>query len=89
MDSQILTASYTYAMSEKWISTFGTAYDLAERRNRGQSLTITRVGADFLVHLGASFDESKDNAGIAIAIEPRFGPFNASSPQLSSLLGLR
>jgi len=89
LDSQILTASYSYRMSPKWISTVGTAYDLAENRNRGQSLTITRVGADFLVHIGASFDDSKDNAGIAVSVEPRFGPFDASSTQLSSLLGVR
>lgn len=86
LESQILTASYSYAMSPKWISTMGTAYDLAEDRNRGQSLTITRVGADFLFHVGASFDESKDNAGIAVSVEPRFGRFDASSTQLGSLL---
>ena len=89
LDSQIFTASYSYKMSPKWISTFGTAYDLAENFNRGQSLTITRIGADFLFHVGASFDNSKNNAGLAISIEPRFGPFNNSSSQLSSLLGNR
>ena len=41
LDSQLLTASYSYTMSPKWISTFGTAYDLAENENRGQSVTIT------------------------------------------------
>ena len=87
--SDILIASYSYWMSPKWISTFGTAYDLAENFNRGQSLTITRIGADFLFHVGASFDNSKNNAGLAISIEPRFGPFNNSSSQLSSLLGNR
>ncbi|MCH7685580.1 MAG: hypothetical protein IH899_02680 [Planctomycetes bacterium] len=86
LNSQILSASYTYKMSPKWISTLGTAFDLGESRNAGQSLTITRVGADFLIHLGASFDESKDNAGLAVAIEPRFGPFNSSSTRLGSLL---
>jgi len=88
LQSRILTASYSYAMSPKWISTFGTAYDLAEEQNRGQSVTFTRVGADFLFHFGASYDQSKDNAGIAIAVEPRFGP-SGSSTQLSSLLGLQ
>lgn len=87
LNSQILSASYTYKMSPKWISTLGTAFDLGESRNAGQSLTITRVGADFLIHLGASFDESKDNAGLAVAIEPRFGPLNNSSTRLGSLLG--
>jgi lipopolysaccharide export system protein LptA len=87
LNSQILSASYSYKMSPKWISTLGTAFDLGESRNAGQSLTITRVGADFLIHFGASFDESKDNAGLAVAIEPRFGPMNNSSTRLGSLLG--
>ncbi|MEO1994188.1 MAG: hypothetical protein ABGZ17_02830, partial [Planctomycetaceae bacterium] len=34
LQSRILTASYSYAMSPKWISTFGTAYDRAEDQNR-------------------------------------------------------
>ena len=73
-------------MSEKWVSTFGTAYDLGEHRNRGQSLTLTRVGADFLIHLGASFDQSKNNANIGISIEPRFLPLQQSATQLGSLI---
>jgi lipopolysaccharide export system protein LptA len=85
LDSQILTASYSYRMSPKWVSTLGTAYDLAEDRNAGQSLTVTRIGADWLVHVGAGFDESKDNASIAISVEPRLGPF-ASQTELNSLL---
>lgn len=89
LDSQILTASASYAMSDKWIGTAGTAYDLAERHNRGQSFTLTRVGADFLFHLGANFDASKNNAGIAISVEPRIGAFNSQSTQLSNLLGIR
>lgn len=89
LDSQILTASASYAMSDKWIGTIGTAYDLAEGQNRGQSFTLTRVGADFLFHFGANFDASKNNAGIAISLEPRLGAFNSQSTQLSSLLGTR
>ncbi len=89
LDSQILSASYSYRMSPKWVSTAGTAYDLGEGQDRGQSLTVTRIGLDFLIHVGANYDRSKDNAGFAIAIEPRFGPFDASSTQLSSLLGFR
>ena len=76
-------------MSDKWIGTIGTAYDLAEHRNRGQSFTLTRVGADFLFHFGANYDASKDNAGIAISVEPRLGALNSQSTQLSNLLGTR
>ena len=86
LDSQIGIASMSYQMSPKWVSTFGTAYDIKESRNVGQSLTVTRVGADFLVHLGANYDQSKDNAGFAIAVEPRLGAL-LSPTNLGSLLG--
>ena len=90
LNSQILTFSSSYAMSDKWIGTAGTAYDLAEHRNRGQSFTLTRVGADFLFHFGANFDASKDNAGLAISVEPRLGgAFNSQNTQLSNLMGIR
>lgn len=93
LNSEILTASYSYQMSPNWVSTFGTAYDLAEGRNRGQSLTVTRIGRDFLMHMGATFDASKNNAGFMLSVEPRFMPFasanssNPMTPQLGSLTG--
>ena len=89
LDSQILTASFSYRMSPKWVTSFGTAYDVAEENDLGQSLTITRIGGDFLIHLGAHYDSSKGNAGVAISIEPRWGSLHESSTQLSSLLGIR
>jgi hypothetical protein len=86
LDSDIGVVGMTYQMSPKWVSTFGTAFDLKERRNVGQSLTVTRIGSDFLVHLGANYDESKGNAGFAIAVEPRLGAL-LSPTNLGSLLG--
>lgn len=86
LDSQIGTVSMTYQMSPKWVSTFGTAFDVKEQRNIGQSLTVTRVGSDFLVHLGTNYDQSKGNAGFAIAVEPRLGAL-LSPTNLGSLLG--
>ena len=88
-ESRILNGSASYAMSDKWIGTVGTAFDLAEGLNRGQSFTLTRVGADFLFHLGGNYDTSKNNAGIAISVEPRIGAFNSQSTQLSNLLMTR
>jgi lipopolysaccharide export system protein LptA len=88
VDSQIATASISYLLNPKWVATASTAYDLAEGQNRGQSFTTTRIGADFLFHVGTSFDRSKDSIGIAIALEPRFGPQTAYSSQMNSLLGL-
>jgi hypothetical protein len=86
LDSQIGIVSMTYQMSPKWVSTFGTAFDIKESRNVGQSLSVTRVGSDFLLHLGANYDESKGNAGFAIAVEPRLGQL-LSPTNLGSLIG--
>lgn len=93
LHSEILTASYSYVMSPKWISSLGTAYDLAENQNRGQTLQVTRVGADFLLHFGVLVDPTKNNFGLAVSVEPRFAPFTGSGgaggttgTQLGSLL---
>lgn len=86
VDSQLLTASYSYRMSEKWISTLGASYDIAERRDRGQSLTITRIGEYMLFHLGTGYDRSRNNFSLNFMIEPRLG--NKTTPtQMSSLIG--
>jgi hypothetical protein len=86
LDSQILTASYSYQMSPKWVSTASTAFDIGEGENRGQSVTVTRIGEWFLMHVGFNFDASKNNLGLSIAVEPRLGSRGISTPQLSSLL---
>ncbi|MEX0704309.1 MAG: hypothetical protein WD069_19570 [Planctomycetales bacterium] len=85
LDSKIVTASYSYQMGPKWVSTFRTSFDLEASQNRSQSLTITRIGADFLFHLGLNYNENKDNAGVAFMITPRIGPFANGTANLSSL----
>jgi hypothetical protein len=78
-------------MSPKWVSTVQTAYDLAEHRNQGQSMMLTRIGGDFLVHFGASYDNSRGTTGFHLSLEPRFGATtegNSANPQMNRLLGL-
>ena len=86
LDSQILTASYSYTMSPKWVSTLSTSYDLAQHQSRGQSVTISRIGEWMLFHFGANYDWSKNNAGFLFSIEPKLGKSN-SQTQLGSLGG--
>ncbi|MBX3442409.1 MAG: LPS-assembly protein LptD [Planctomyces sp.] len=88
IDSQLITGSYSYRMSDKWVSTLGAAYDIAEGRDRGESITITRIGESMLLHMGLGFDVSRNNLGFGISVEPRIGPFDSASGQLSSLLGI-
>lgn len=68
----IVQFSYGYRMSPKWISTFGTSFDLGPQGNIGQQFTLTRVGESFLVSVSVNVDSSKDNVAVGFAIEPRF-----------------
>lgn len=88
IESQLAVASYSYSMSPKWVSTFGTQYDVAEGRDRGQSLTITRVGEYALLHIGLGYDRSRNNVGFGISFEPRLGGSTPNSTQLGNLLGI-
>ena len=74
IDGKILSLSYTYWMSPKWVSSFGTSIDLGNQGNIGQNFRITRVGESFLVSAGFNVDASRDSVGVALAIEPRFLP---------------
>ncbi|MCH2201732.1 MAG: hypothetical protein MK102_07165 [Fuerstiella sp.] len=87
LDSEIVTASYSYQISPKWISTAAVAYDVGQEESRGSSLTLSRVGLDFVFHMGFGIDTNKDNVGIAFSMEPRLGPPSATN--LSYLLGLQ
>lgn len=86
-ESQTIIGSYSYQMSPKWISTASYAFDAAAGESRGSSLTISRVGLDWILHFGLGFDFSKSNVGIGVSLEPRFGP--SSPTNLSYLMGLQ
>lgn len=87
LDSQIISASLFYTMSQKWSAGISTAYDLGEQINRGQTISISRTGADFLMSLGMTYDQSTGNAGIGLTIMPRFGNFGTAPGNFSSLFG--
>lgn len=72
LDSQLLTANFNYRMSEKWVVTGGASYDFGPGGNIGQSASVVRIGESFLIRLGANYDYSRDNFGVALSIEPRF-----------------
>ncbi len=74
IESQILAMSYNYRMSPKWVSSFGTSFDLGKDGNIGQRLSITRIGESFLISAGFSVDASRGNVGAVLSIEPRFLP---------------
>ncbi|NUQ66485.1 MAG: LPS-assembly protein LptD [Pirellulales bacterium] len=73
VSNTVLSASYSYLMSPKWISSFGMSVDLGER-NIGQDFQITRIGESFLISAGVTVDAGRDNVGALLSVEPRFLP---------------
>ena len=79
----MLSGSYTYRMSPKWASSFGTAIDLTGR-NIGQQFQLVLIGESFLMTFGFNVDYSRNNVGVTFNLEPRF----LSRTQFASRTGL-
>ena len=79
ISSNIVTASARYRMSEKWIASASTSYDLGPTGNIGQTMGLTRIGESALLHFGFNVDASRDNVGVTLALEPRFLPSRCSN----------
>ena len=56
------------------------------RNDRGQSLTLTRIGEYLLFHVGTGYDRSRNNFSLNVMVEPRLGS-KTTSTQMSSLIG--
>ncbi|WP_425616280.1 organic solvent tolerance protein OstA [Anatilimnocola sp. NA78] len=74
ISSNVLAASTSYRMSEKWIATAGASIDFSKAGNLGQNVAFTRVGESFLIKVGVNYDASRDNFGVSFGLEPRFLP---------------
>lgn len=70
--SSLINAAINYRMSEKWILTGATSFDLESAGNIGQTVSVTRIGESLLLRFGFNYDESRDNFGLEFGIEPRF-----------------
>jgi hypothetical protein len=83
IEASVITGSYTYRMSPKWASAFGSAIDLSGR-NIGQQFQLVRIGEAFLATFGFNVDYSRNNVGVTFNLEPRF----LSRTQFASTRGL-
>ncbi len=72
IDSQILSMSYSYWMSPKWITTTGVTIDMKNLDNVAPAFQLIRVGESALVSLNLSYDPARSTAGVGISVEPRF-----------------
>ncbi len=81
----VLSMAYSYRMSPKWVSTFGTSYDLRKSQNLGQRFSIARIGESLIISAGFHVNAARDNVGVDLNIEPRFLP----TSRLSRIGGAR
>ena len=59
IDSQILSMSYSYWMSPKWITTTGVTIDMHNVQNVAPAFQLIRVGESLLVSLNLSYDPAE------------------------------
>ena len=74
VNSQVLTASYSYRMSPKWISSAGATVLLSGNGTVSEHVALTRVGESMLVSFAFDANSSQNNIGANLLIEPRFMP---------------
>ena len=78
ISSNILSASMSYRLSDKWGVRAGGQIDFGETGTIGQTLSLIYIGESFLWQFGFNVDHSRDNFGFRFGFEPRF----TKSPQL-------
>ena len=78
ISSNILSATTTYRMSDKWGIKAGSQVDFGETGTIGNRLGVIYIGESFLYSFGFSYDASRDNFGFRFGFEPRF----AGKPRL-------
>jgi len=74
ISNTVLSMSYSYRMSPKWVSAVSASVDLRSQGNIGENVMITRVGESFLISGGFHADVSRGSYGASFSIEPRFLP---------------
>ncbi|MCA9268328.1 MAG: hypothetical protein KDA41_07645, partial [Planctomycetales bacterium] len=72
IESTVVTSSFTYRMSDKWLASGGASYDFGTTGNIGSIVSLTRIGESFLLTMGVNYDASRDNFGVRFLLEPRF-----------------
>jgi hypothetical protein len=84
IDSNVINSTLNYRMSPKWIGSAAASFEIGGSGNNSQSIGFTRIGESLNVGLNANYDQSKDNIGFGLLIEPRILP----NSQLSRRTGI-
>jgi hypothetical protein len=74
ISTSALNSAFSYLLSPKWFTSFGTSYDFGNAILLGSSVSITRIGADFLTSVGLSVDPQRQSYQFAFELTPRLSP---------------
>jgi hypothetical protein len=74
ISTSALNVAFSYWMSPKWYSSFGTSYDFGNAILLGSTFGVTRVGADFLTSIGLTVDPQRDSYMFGFELTPRLSP---------------
>lgn len=74
INTAALNLNYSYQLSPKWYSTYGTSYDFGNKILLGSFFSVTRIGADFLTSIGINIDPQRNNTTFGLEITPRLSP---------------
>ncbi len=86
IDTSAVGVSFSYWMAPKWYATFSDSYDFGNHIPLASSLSLTRIGADWLVSLGLVVDPQRSSYQGAITIAPRASTAGrGGSPALQQL----
>ena len=72
--SHMISMAYNYQMSPKWLSSYSLNFDMANTKNIGGLLRITRIGESLLVSGGFTYDPARNSVGAVFSVEPRSQP---------------
>ncbi len=77
IQTSALIANYSYYMSPKWYTSFGTSYDFGNFGHPlllGANASLTRVGADYFVSVGLTASPLQHSYMFAFEVAPRLSP---------------
>jgi hypothetical protein len=74
IDSNVINSTLNYRMTSKWIGSAGASFEIGGSGNNSQTIGFTRIGESLNVGLTANYDQSKDNIGFGLLVEPRILP---------------
>jgi hypothetical protein len=85
VNSEALTGAVTYVFSPKYAMTASTVYDFGTHQNLSSALVLTRMGSDFQVSFGVTYNATTNNFGVTFEILPNLLPPNRRVPGMAAL----